>query len=65
MKKKPIHLLGYQEIADELGVKVNLIRVWVIRGKLPEPDYRLGQSPGWLEETIRPWINKQKKTPAH
>lgn len=56
-----IPLLGYVEIAEATGHHVGLIRVWKNRGKLPNPDFRLGQSPGWLAETINPWIQEHRK----
>lgn len=56
MTKKTIALYDYKRISNESGAPVAMLRVWQGRGKLPEPDYRLGQSPGWLAETIRPWI---------
>jgi predicted DNA-binding transcriptional regulator AlpA len=61
-EEKPIvPLLGYADLAQATGQDINLIRVWVNRGKLPRPDFRLGQSPGWLEETISPWIKAHTK----
>jgi predicted DNA-binding transcriptional regulator AlpA len=56
-----VPLFGYAELAAATGQDVGLIRVWVNRGKLPSPDFRLGQSPGWLEETITPWILAHRK----
>ncbi|MGG6382063.1 hypothetical protein [Paenarthrobacter sp. NEAU-H11] len=56
-----IPLLGYVEIAEATGQDVGLIRVWKNRGKLPSPDFQLGQSPGWLAETINPWIQEHRK----
>ncbi|WP_461164650.1 hypothetical protein [Arthrobacter sp. R4-81] len=56
-----VPLLGYAEIAAATGQDIGLIRVWMNRGKLPSPDFRLGQSPGWLEETISPWIRANQK----
>lgn len=63
MAKKTIALYDYQRISAELGIPTANLRVWFQRGKLPEPDYRLGQSPGWLAETIRPWIAEQAAAP--
>ncbi|WP_457972864.1 hypothetical protein [Arthrobacter sp. D1-17] len=59
-EKPTIPLLGYADLARETGHDVGLIRVWLNRGKLPTPDYRLGQSPGWLQETISPWIQANR-----
>jgi hypothetical protein len=60
-EKPTVPLLGYMEIAEATGQDISLIRVWKNRGKLPNPDFRLGQSPGWLEETITPWIQENRK----
>lgn len=58
-KKKTVSLYDYQRIGIEAGIPAAQLRVLRQRGKLPEPDYQLGQSPGWLEATIRPWIAEQ------
>lgn len=63
MAKTTISLYDYHRISTESGVPVPTLRVWFQRGKLPAPDYRLGQSPGWLAETIRPWIADQGAAP--
>jgi predicted DNA-binding transcriptional regulator AlpA len=60
-EKPEVQLLGYADLAAATGQDVSLIRVWVNRGKLPSPDFRLGQSPGWLEATIDPWILTHQK----
>lgn len=62
MAKKPIELLDYQRIAELSGLSAATLRVWQKRGKMPDPDYRLGQSPGWLPATILPWIEAVKVT---
>lgn len=59
--KKTVELFDYNRIGAALGVPASKLRVWHQRGKLPEPDFRLGQSPGWLAENIEPWIQLQKK----
>ena len=58
-KKKVVVLYDYQRNSKESGIPTRMLRLWHHRGKLPEEDYRLGQSPGWLESTIRPWIEAQ------
>ena len=47
-----MNLLTYQDIAARWNVSVNTLRVWVHRGKMPQPDSRIGWSPVWYEETI-------------
>lgn len=64
MAKKTVALYDYARISAETGIPPQKLRVWFQRGKLPEADYRLGQSPGWLTETIRPWIEAQAAGPA-
>lgn len=57
--KKTVSLYDYARISTESGIPAPKLRVWFQRGKLPAPDYRLGQSPGWLASTIQPWIAEQ------
>lgn len=54
-KNQPIELLGYAEIEAVTGIPSNLLRQWAKRGKLPEPDFRVGQSPAWYRTTIDAW----------
>lgn len=55
-KHQTIRLLDYAAVADRTGIEVGVLRSHAERGKMPEPDYRLGQSPGWLPETIEEWV---------
>lgn len=52
-------LYTYVEIAAGTGLPVAKLRVWVHRGKLPAPDFIVGQSPAWLPASIEPWIAAQ------
>ncbi|HEX9230044.1 MAG TPA: MerR family transcriptional regulator, partial [Arthrobacter sp.] len=52
---------SYKEVEEKSGVKAATLRVWHNRGKLPEPDFTVGQSPAWKPETIQPWIRAQRK----
>lgn len=53
-------LYTYAEIAAALGVSSVSIRMKMNRGLLPEPDYRVGQSPAWKARRIEPWIEARK-----
>jgi predicted DNA-binding transcriptional regulator AlpA len=54
-KKQPVELVTYLEIEALTGVSQNLLRQWSYRGKLPEPDFRIGRSPAWYKSTIDDW----------
>ncbi len=53
----PSTYLSIAEVAALAGISPTTVRGYLLRGYLPEPDVRLGQSPGWLPETIRPWLD--------
>lgn len=53
---KPQRLVSYGELRQRTGIPYGTLRMWKARGKLPAPDYTVGQSPVWLPETIEPWI---------
>lgn len=49
-------LLTYPEIAERLGISVNLLRQWVNRGKFPKPDaFSAKNAAAWYEETVDKW----------
>gem|GEM_PF-1216324 len=48
-------LLDSAGVAALLGIAVGSVARYRGRGELPEPDVRLGRSPGWYEATIREW----------
>jgi len=52
---------GVYEIAEELGVRPNTVRVWRTRGKLPPPDYVLAMGPLWTAKTIRPFLERHRR----
>lgn len=56
-----VQLYSYKELEDKSGVKAATLRVWHNRGKLPAPDFLVGQSPAWKPETIQPWLRAQRK----
>lgn len=51
-RKKTLQLVTYAELSERLGVPVNTLRQWQHRGKLPEPDFRVGREPVWLPKTV-------------
>ena len=65
------NLLTLADIAEEIGVSVDSIRVYHQRatknrrleaerpGDLPEPDETFGRSPVWRRSTIRAWIERR------
>jgi predicted DNA-binding transcriptional regulator AlpA len=63
-KPKPARLIDYDEIQERTGIPYNTLRVWKVRGKMPEPDYTVGQSPAWLPAHIEPWIEEHSRKKA-
>lgn len=65
------NLLTLADIAAEIGVSVDSIRVYHQRasknrragterpGDLPAPDETFGRSPVWKSSTVRKWIDKR------
>lgn len=43
------------DIAERLGVKIETVRQYKLRGDLPPPDDYVGRSPVWKDETIQAW----------
>lgn len=52
------------DIANEVGVRPDLVRQWLSRHKIPEPTGRVGQSPWWAPEDIEPWMKGYKRGAA-
>lgn len=55
-KRGTVVLLDYAAVAEMTGIDVAHLRVYRQRGRMPEPDFQVSQSPGWLPETIEEWI---------
>jgi hypothetical protein len=55
-------LYGISEIAAELGVQPGTVSVWKNRGKLPPPSAVLAQGPVWTASTVRPFIERMRKS---
>ena len=47
--------MDYTSIAERIDVEPAVVRLWRSRNKLPEPDFMIAQSPGWLPATIEEW----------
>lgn len=56
-KKETVILMDYAAIAETTGLEPGVLRLWKNRGKMPEPDYMIAQSPGWLPATIEAWTS--------
>lgn len=56
-----VQLYSYKELEAKSGVKAGTLRVWQVRGKLPAPDFLVGQSPAWKPETVEPWLRAHRK----
>lgn len=66
-------LVGVEDVAGILGIKVSSLRVHsarstarrssgnTIAGNLPEPNYKYGRSPVWLESEIIKWAKTRKE----
>lgn len=54
-----ITFLGTNDVAARLGVKPATVRSWLARGQMPQPDCRIGSTPGWKAETIDDWDAKR------
>lgn len=55
-KRETVVLLDYAAISERTGLKPDVLRLWKSRDKMPQPDYMIAQSPGWLPATIDAWI---------
>lgn len=56
----PAEYLGIAEVAERMGVTAATVRSYRSRGQLPEPDVKLGQSPGWQPSTIEAWLRSRR-----
>ncbi len=56
--------ITYQTLAGLSGEKVETLRVWVHRGKMPAPDTHVGSTAVWFPETIGDWIEENRLVSA-
>jgi predicted DNA-binding transcriptional regulator AlpA len=52
-------LLDTAAVAELVGVQPATIRRYLSLGLVPPPDVRLGQAPGWYQETIDRWLRSR------
>lgn len=60
---EPPRLFTYADLVRETSIPIGTLRVWYQRGHIPKADYRIGRSPAWLPETIRPWLEAHHGPP--
>lgn len=53
---RPGVLLSMRQVAERAGLAESTVRTYRARGGMPDPDEMIGVTPGWLEQTIDPWI---------
>lgn len=54
-QREPV--IGYQDIADQSGLKVGYLRVMNHRGDMPEADFP--SIPAWYQSTIDDWLGRR------
>ncbi len=54
-----LDLIDMRDISALCHVRYQTVRMWRLRGKLPQPDYVVGMSPTWLRSTILRWMAEQ------
>jgi hypothetical protein len=58
---------GTAEVAKVCGVTQQAVSMWLIRGKIPQPDVRLKMGPVWTSRN-RPfieWLLERRQQNAH
>ena len=58
-KRKTIHLLTPEEVADQLKVSVFTVRRWINRDELPA--YRIGRAWRISADVLSTWLDKRQK----
>lgn len=53
--------LSVKELAEMAGIEESSMRTYLTRGDAPEPDVRIGRTPGWLPTTAREWMKGRKR----
>lgn len=53
--------LTSRDIAEQTGLKLDTIYTYRQRKTLPDPDYTIGRTPLWKQQTIDEW-NSQRST---
>ena len=50
-----VQYLGPAEVAARVGLAPATIRDYAAKGRMPEPDVRIGPNAGWTEASIDAW----------
>ena len=53
-------IVGLNEIAERLGVKLNTVRMWRKRDLLPAPAGFVSGTPWWYWPTIEAWVRQHR-----
>ncbi len=51
--------LSSTEAGEYAGVKPSTFRAYIVRNQAPKPDAMIGNTPGWLPETIDDWMRNR------
>ena len=54
-----VQYLGPAEVAARVGLAPATIRDYALKGRMPEPDVRIGPNAGWSEATIDAWVQSR------
>lgn len=55
--------VGVNEIAEMLRAKVNTVRIWRTRGRLPAPKWIVSGTPAWERDAIEAWARATGRWP--
>jgi hypothetical protein len=55
----PPGTMSIQRVAEIAGLTVRSVSSYLARGDMPEPDYRVGNSPLWKNDTIEGWLESR------
>lgn len=50
------HFLSYTELSKIFGISASTLRSYYSTGRMPRPDATIGNTPGWLEDTVQTWM---------
>ena len=49
------------DVARFLGVATGTVRTYLMRGKMPAPDQRIGVTNAWRPDTIKNWAKSRPR----
>lgn len=58
MDTSTLDLVGCAEIADRLDVQVSTVNQWRYRGVMPEPTWKVSNTPIWRWRDILKWAKE-------